>query len=533
VSGRSSVPPLPLDVPPEDDDAGVLALDPGWVLPVRVAGWARDAPNRPFLAEVTGRTATYAQAWKGVSDWAAWLQQQGVRRGDRVVSMLPASIDAVLLWLAAGCLGAVEVPVNPDLRGVFLEHALADSDPALCVVRPESETVVREGGAARLAVQVVERGWRPPRSDEQIRCLPGPEDPACVIYTSGTTGLPKGVLLSWAQFTATIGRIPRSWLSDADAVYCCHPMFHVTGRTPLLSMADVGGRVVLRERFSAGDFLDDVRAYACTSTTAYVALLLATPERDDDADNPLRIVFGSHSAALDEQFAARFDVRVLEAYGSTEAGFPIVMRTPPPDTSHRWCGRVRRGYTLRIVDAEGRDVPDGTPGELWVRPPARPLVLLEYVNAPEATASALVDGWYRTGDAVLRHSDGNVEFVDRLRDTIRRHGENISSSAVEGIVAAEPDVLECAVIGVPDPVSGQEVLLAVVPAAGVLLEPADLWARLQGQLPRYMLPSYVIVCAELPHTPTSKVRKAGLLSELDLNRAWRPTTRRGRPPACS
>jgi crotonobetaine/carnitine-CoA ligase len=533
VNGRSSVRPLPTDVPPEDDDAADLSLDPAWVLPARVAAWARDTPDRPFLVEVTGRTATYAQAWAAVADWVAWLRLCDVGPGDRVVSMLPASIDAVLLWLAAGCLGAVEVPVNPDLRGVFLEHALLDPAPALCVVRPESETVVRGGGPSGLAVQVVDRGWQPPRSEEQLGSLPAPEDPACVIYTSGTTGLPKGVLLSWAQFTATIGRIPRSWLSAEDAVYCCHPMFHVTGRTPLLSMADVGGRVVLRERFSAETFLEDVRAHGCTSTTAYVALLLAVPDRGDDADNPLRVVFGSHSAALDEQFAARFDVRVLEAYGSTEVGFPIVLRTPPPDTRHRWCGRVRRGYDLRIVDEKGRDVPDGTPGELWVRPPARPLVLLEYLNAPEATAAALVEGWYRTGDAVLRHANGDVEFVDRLRDTIRRHGENISSSAVEGVVTAEADVLECAVLGVPDPVSGQEVLLAAVPAAGVLLDPANLWARLQERLPRYMLPSYVIVCEELPHTPTSKVRKTGLLDELDLRRAWRPPRRTGRPPACS
>lgn len=122
--------------------------------------------------------------------------------------------------------------------------------------------------------------------------FPAPADPSCVIYTSGTTGVPKGVVISWAQMAASIGRIPRSWLSERDCVYDCHPMFHMTGRTPLLVMSDVGGRVVLRERFSASAFLDDFRAEGCTSTTAYVPLVLATPERDDDADNPLRVVWG-------------------------------------------------------------------------------------------------------------------------------------------------------------------------------------------------------------------------------------------------
>lgn len=526
---RINVPTDVVDVSAQDDEAGVLALEDASVLPRRIQEWARADPDRPFLVEVTGREMSYGQVWEEVRRWCSWLHELGVRPGDRVVSMLPASIDAVVLWLAVGCLRAVEVPVNPELRGDFLTHALLDPGAALCVVREESVATVRDSGVPGLRAVVVDRGTSPGEGQPQreLTELPAPSDPACVIYTSGTTGLPKGVVLSWAQFAASVGRIPRSWLSAQDAVYCCHPMFHVTGRTPLLSMADVGGRVVLRERFSAGAFLEDVRRHGCTSTTAYVALLLATAEREHDADNPLRVVFGSHNCALDEQFARRYDVHVIEAYGSTEVGFPLVLRSTPPDTEHRWCGRARRGYALRIVDADGQDVPDGSAGELWVRPPARPLMLLEYLNAPEATATAVQDGWYRTGDSVRRHPGGLVEFVDRLRDTVRRHGENISASAVEGTVTAEPDVLECAVLGVPDPVAGQELLLVVVPAPGAAVDPAELWERLTVRLPRYMLPAYVLVREALPRTPTNKVRKTGLLDELDLKLAWRPARRPG------
>jgi carnitine-CoA ligase len=515
-----------------DDDPGRIGLDPSFVLPRRVAYWARRDPGRPFLSEVTGRSLSYGETWHQVTRWARWLRDLGARRGDRIITMLPASVDAVVLWLTAGCLGAVEVPVDPGLRGTFLQHVLTSSGGRLCLVRPEFADLVRSSGASGLDVMALARQRDPvpvasTREDPAgPATLPRPEEPGCVIYTSGTTGLPKGVLLSWAQFSATIGRIPRSWLSDRDCAYCCHPMFHVTGRTPLLSMADVGGRVVLRERFSASAFLADVRAHGCTTTTAYAALMLATPAQPDDADNPLRVVFGSHPA-LDARFAARFGVRAtIGAYGSTEAGFPLLLRRPPRDKSRRWCGTPRPGYAARIVDDQGTEVADGQIGELEIRVPARPLVMLEYLGDPAATTAAFRGDWYRTGDAARRHADGQIEFIDRLRDTIRRHGENISSAAVEAVVAAEDDVLDCAALGVPDAVAGQEVALAVVPRDASAFDPAQLYERLGLRLPRAFLPTYIVICADLPRTTTSKVRKIDLAGQLDLTTAWRPARAR-------
>jgi crotonobetaine/carnitine-CoA ligase len=515
------------DPPPavrvDDDDAGAVALDPAYVLPRLVASWATTAPERPFLAEVTGRRVSYGETWAGVRRWASWLSELGIRRGDRVASILPASIDAVIFWLAAGCAGALEVPVDPALRGVFLRHVLADSGARVCLVRPEHAALVADSGVGGLEIVVVDRDACP--ADRAVLAdglrFPAPADPSCVIYTSGTTGLPKGVVISWAQMAASIGRIPRSWLSERDCVYDCHPMFHVTGRTPLLVMSDVGGRVVLRERFSASAFLDDVRTGGCTSTTAYVPLILATPERDDDADNPLRVVWGGGRLPLSARFAKRFGTHVVEAYGSTEAGFPLVLRTPPPDLRHRWIGSPRRGYALRVVGPDEAEAPDGTVGELWVRPPARELMLLEYLNQPAATAAATAGGWYRTGDAVLRHTDGTFIFVDRLRDTIRRNGENISSTAIETVISIDPAVGECAVLGVPDPIAGQAVAVVVVPSSAGC-EPALLYERLRSELPRHALPSYVILTDSLPRTPTNKVRKTELEDSLDLSRAWRP-----------
>jgi carnitine-CoA ligase len=515
------------DIPAADDDAR-CATDPARVLPRRVAWWADQTPARTFLQEVTGISLSYGAAWDRVLRWAGWLEQLGLRRGDRLITMLPASADAVLAWLAAGILGVVEVPVNPELRGGFLSHVLTDAGARLALVRPEFGPLIAGSagpdGKGAVPVVTVERGAEVPAAPATLPGYPAPADPACVIYTSGTTGPAKGVVLSWAQLGASVGRIPRSWLSHQDAAYCSHPMFHVTGRSPVVVMADLGGRVVFRERFSASAFLANVRSFGCTTTTVPSALLLATPELPDDADNPLRVAYAGHNAVLAQRFSARFGVHPVDAYGSTEAGFPMMRRWIPVACGNP-CGRLRRGYQARVVSPQGTDVPDGSPGELWIRPPARPLVMLGYLNQPAATAAAFDGEWYRTGDAVIRHPDGEFEFVDRMRDTIRRLGENISASAVETVIGADPGVAECAVLGVPDPVTGQEVLLALVPAAPGF-DPADLYARLAMQLPRYALPGYIAVCATLPKTPTNKVQKTGLLDQLDTGSAWRPPSRR-------
>jgi crotonobetaine/carnitine-CoA ligase len=292
-------------------------------------------------------------------------------------------------------------------------------------------------------------------------------------------------------------------------------------------MSDVGGRVVLRERFSASTFFDDVRRHGCTTTTVQPALVLATPERADDLDNPLRIVFGSHNPTMSRRFADRFGVLVIDAYGSTEAGFPIIRRWQC-DESEKSCGRLRRGYAARVVDTNGVDVGDGMVGELWIRPPARPLVMLSYLNQPDATAVAFSGDWYRTGDAIIRRTDGTFVFVDRLRDTIRRMGENISASEIETIADTYPQISGCAALAVPDPMAGHEVLLAVEPAGGAGLEPAELFEWLSDRLPRYMLPTYIAAIDELPRTPTGKVAKTGLAATINLATAWSAPRRSAR-----
>jgi carnitine-CoA ligase len=536
---ESSMPPQLVPRPPgqklsaEDDDAISIALDPEWVLPRRIAWWAERDPERPFLQEVTGRSVSYAEVVDGIRRWASVLRKHGIVPGDRVLSMMPPSIDGYLLWMAASCIGACEVPINPDLRGPFLEHALTDARARICFGRPEFVSVAESAGIEGLDVVAVERD-HPPTIDAVPGDIewPAPEAASCVIYTSGTTGPAKGVIVSWAQMTATIGRLPRTWFSSSDAVYCAHAMFHVTGRSPLPSMADVGGRVVMREKFSVTHFWDDIRRFGCTSTTAFAPMLLALPEAEDDQDNPLRVCFGGHDGRQRRRFSERFDVHLVEFYGSTEAGFPIGLRWHRDEADQRKdIGWLRRGYEARVVDEKGADLAAGLAGELWIKPPARNLMMLGYLGRPEQTEKALGDGWYRTGDAVIRHEDESFEFVDRIKDTIRRKGENISSSALEAAVITDSEVQDCAAIGIRDKASGQEVLLAIVAVDGSEIDLPALYDRLTELLPRYMHPAYLIAIddADVPRTPTNKIQKNRLLEKLDLDQAFQPRrTRRAR-----
>ena len=509
------------DRAPDDDDPAAVALDPGLVLPARIAHWAQVDPDRPFLVEVGGRTSTFGDVHDGVRRWAALLERVGVRAGDRVASFLPPSIDAHLVWLASASIGALEVAVNPELRGALLDHVLSDATPRVCVAGAGQRDLVPPGAATI----VVDDDPTARVAPAQIGRWPGPADTACVLYTSGTTGPAKGVLVPWGQLSATIGRIPRAWLSADDAVYAPWPMFHVTGRSPLPAMADVGGRVVLRPRLSIADFWSDIVTHGCTSTTigAVAALILETTA---PPLHPLRWVFMAPRGEVSLQVQDKFGVRVIGNYGSTELGFPILNRTLDATSAHV-AGWARPGYETRAV-ADGSDVADGAPGELWIRGPVRAVMFSGYLGV---AGDPLEDGWFRTGDLVTRRADGAIVFLDRMRDVIRRFGENISSAAVEAIVATDPEVGECAAVASPSPVCGEEVLLVVTPAPGVVLDAAALYGRLREVLPRYALPAYVAVRAALPKTPTGKVVKHALEVSASDPDVWESPAAAGRHPS--
>jgi crotonobetaine/carnitine-CoA ligase len=246
-------------------------------------------------------------------------------------------------------------------------------------------------------------------------------------------------------------------------------------------------------------------------------LLLAEPVSPSERHTPLRMAVGMGTARTDLAFQERFGVKVVSIYGSTEMGFPIVSLQVAAGTGS---GRLRRGYAGRIVGSDGQALPDGEVGELQVRAPSRDLMMRGYLAQPQATAAAFKGDWYCTGDAFVRTPDGAFRFVDRMRDTIRRFGENISSTALEALVLEDAQVGECCAVGVQSPLAGQDILLIVRPRQQQPIDPQRLYGRLAERLPRFMLPAYIDVVAELPKTANGKVRKPVFSNSAWRERVW-------------
>jgi len=514
---------------------------------------ASEHPTRPFLQEVEGVGVTYAGADAEARRWAAAYRALGVGPGDHVVSLLPTGVASVVSWLGLGWLRAVEVAANTEYRGVMLEYVLRDSGARLAVVAQRyldrlatSEAVAgldavvvpdADGPFAPLACPVIGAGSFFAAGVDapfDVTTRPEPWDTACIIYTSGTTGPSKGVLVPWGQLHASS---PLEWSTGAaeECQYVPYPMYHVAGKAPVYLMARLGGRVVLRNGFRGPAFWDDIRRHGCTVTIlagTMQGFLLQQDERSDDGDNPLRVAIMAPVIAEFERFARRFGVEIRTGFNMTEISLPLLFADGIGDA--RSCGAARQGYPgyeVRVVDEHDREVPPGTTGELVVRTAIPWTLNAGYWGKPEATATAWRNGWFHTGDAFTRDEAGHYFFVDRVKDTIRRRGENISSFEVEAIVAEHPAVAECAAVAVPAELGEDEVLVVVVRRPGGTLEPAELIRFLISRMPRFMVPRYVELTDELPKTEaTQRVRKHDLRQRGVTAAAWDREAAGTQPP---
>lgn len=517
-------------------------LDREFVLPHLIASRARSAPERPFLADVTGRSLRYGELHEAALRWAAAFSRLGVASGDRVITLFPTGFESYLAWLGCAWLRAIEVPVNTMYRGRMLAYVIRQSGARVIVVAERFLEPLAAVAAELDGVEMVvvpDLSGEPPALGARIvgpsefPCdaspraeLEGPArwDIACMIYTSGTTGPSKGVLVPWAELYQFATACPPGTLSEHDTCYAVLPTFHVGGKAALYQTAIAGGRVVLREVFSVSEFWNDVRRFGCTTTGLIgmmARLLHAQPPRPDDAENPLGLVQVAPLFPEIEDFEKRFGVRVFTGYGMTEIGAALYMTS---DERRDWqsCGRPRPGYELRIVDEHDEEVTPGEVGELVVRTD-RPWELnAGYFGMPEKTAEAWRNGWFHTGDGFRRDEHGYFYFVDRLKDAMRRKGENVSSFEVEAYVSEHPDVAEVAAIAAPSPfgLGEDEVKVVVVPRPGSGLDPKALLEFLGPRMPRFMLPRYVELAGELPKTPTMRVRKVELRERAFNARTW-------------
>lgn len=496
--------------------------------------WARLQPDKVFVSEGAGRELTYRQMRDLSARTAAGLHALGVRPGDNVVVWLPNGVDCLKVWFGINWLGATYVPINTAYRGRLLEHVLDNAGAHLIVVHADLLPRLCEVSTATLRKAVVVGGEGLPVSgvpsalelhpqtalDALETCLPAqlpevrPWDTQSIVYTSGTTGASKGVMSSYAHLHAMAGPEGFHMLAQDDRYMCNLPLFHVGGTIPVMGMLSRGASISLVSAFSTEEFWPVVRD---TQTTVVLLLgvmagfIAKRPPGPEDRDHPLRKVIIVPLAEDAQAFSRRFGVEVYTLYNMTEISTPLVSGLNPDKIGS--CGQPRAGVELRVVDENDCEVPQGGVGELIVRT-ERPWALNHgYYKNPEATAKAWRNGWFHTGDAFRVDADGTYFFVDRMKDAIRRRGENVSSFEVEAEVAAFPAVAEVAVYAVPSEIAEDEVMCAVATVTGQQLDPAELIKFLVPRLAHFMIPRYVRIVESLPKTPTQKVQKHILRSE--------------------
>ncbi len=495
------------------------------VLRYRLEEQAAASPNEIFIKMPGGVSTTYSAFHRDVVATAAGLAATGVAQGDMVASWLPNSLDTVRIWFAINWLGAVYVPINTAYKGQLLAHVLNDCGAKLLITHGDLIERLDDLALDSLETIIVATGDCPASSraatvlgasvlhGDAVALPPlkrpiEPWDVQSIIYTSGTTGPSKGVISSYAHLAAMGGRDALPMFGDDEILLVAGPLFHASGTMPVYAMLLRGATAVLLPSFSTTSFWPIVRETGATATImlgVMASFLGKEPSSADDRNHSLRTVMLVPLPDDWETFADRFGLTAYTVFNMSETSVPICSAASPPVLGT--CGVVRAGVDARIVDEHDCEVPVGNVGELILRTDAPWAMNSGYLGKPEATLAAWRNGWFHTGDAFRRDAAGNYFFVDRMKDAIRRRGENISSFEVETEILMHPDIRECAVVAVPSESSEDEVLAIVAARDGRSLDPEHLHEFLCDRLAHFMVPRYIRVLESLPRTPTEKVEK--------------------------
>lgn len=489
---------------------------------------ARTHASEVFLRFRDGEF-TFAEVDRMADRVAQGLRALGVERHDHVAMMLPNCPEFVFVVFGLARLGAVAVPVHTEYKGDLLHHVLDTSDASLLVV--DESLLDRYADIARTVpdiTRVVVRttgGTSPSLDALDVPAVPmttllehGADDPnvpvsfsdlQAIMFTSGTTGVSKGVMTPHAlALTCALDSLGyvNGW---GRTYYCPVPLFHAGGLWDgVLGALLSGSPIAIVERFSASRFWDDVRhfdANVSIGVFAMVPILLNQPPKADDRDNPLQSFYMGKSS-LDGAFYERFGAHTVETYTSTETGIPT--GSPFGQWRPGSCGQENsRRFEVRVVDEHDREVGPDQPGELVVRPRQPYVMITGYYGHWEHTTRVFRNQWFHTGDQLYRDDDGYFHFLDRMKDAIRRRGENISAFDIEQEVNLHPAVLESAAIGVPSELGEDDVKIVVVRKPHAEARPVDLVDHCRARLPSFMVPRYVEFVDGLPRTPTGKLAK--------------------------
>lgn len=505
-----------------------------WVFSEVLATQAECYGERIWIRMVDGEDLSFKQADTVANQVANLLLELNIAKGDAVAVFAPNSLEHCYAWFGITRADAVHVAVNTDYKGVFLRHVLNNSQARLIFVHGDYvERLIEIEAELEYLQELVVIGqagiaadWETKRFslrsfEEYKRCAKDApprtstyRDPACVMYTSGTTGPSKGVVMPHAHiYLFGLGTIENMYLTEEDVFYIVLPLFHANALfMQLYATLIAGAKAVLREKFSASRWIHDVTEYGATITNSLgvvIAFVLQQAPTDLDKKHQLRAIgVAPNLPEIDAQLRQRFGVKdVIGLYGMTEVNIPLYTR--PGEHRPGSCGKLwDKYYELQIVDPEtDLPLPANTVGEIVVRPKLPFGFMSGYLNMPEKTVQAWRNFWFHTGDAAHMDEEGYVYFVDRIKDCIRRRGENISSFEIEQVVTEHPAVAEVAAVALESEVPGgeDEVKVVVVRSRQVTVE--ELYEYCEQHMPRFAVPRYIEFVEAFPKTPTGKIQK--------------------------
>ncbi|MFJ2618563.1 long-chain fatty acid--CoA ligase [Glutamicibacter sp. NPDC087344] len=483
---------------------------------------------------VNGQSTSYRQLWDETRAYAGALRDQGIGESDRVAVLIPNVTDFARVYYAILSLGAVVVPIHALLKRNEISYVLDDSQASLLVC---AAPLLGEGAAGAALAGIPTLSVLADAEHESTRLedlaakadpissyLPRrPEDIATILYTSGTTGKPKGALGTHVALLEQANTLLLDTIDirRGDKIFGGLPLFHTFGQTTVLNTGlRIGAEIMLLPKFTAEGALEmlldeDIDLFFGVPTM-YVALLEAGKQRQGKPSNLRFGVSGGASLPLSvlTAFEERFGVPIYEGYGLTEtspvACFNHVGRTPRPGT----IGTPVWGVEVEIADPaypdEIRMLPRGEIGELVVRGHN---LFAGYLNRPEATAQAVVDGWFRTGDLGTKDEDDYLRILDRTKDMILRNGYNVYPREVEEVLISHPEISNAAVYGVPHDTHGQEIAAAITLEAGSMLDAPTIIAWASEQMAAYKYPRHVDIVLQFPLGPSGKILKRELVAQ--------------------
>jgi crotonobetaine/carnitine-CoA ligase len=474
-----------------------------------------------LIMSIAGTHVTFTEMRDRTCAAANVLVDNGVSRGDTVALFTATCPEWVYFWLGAARIGAVTAAVNVANKGEFLLHALRLSRAKVVVTDDERQPRVQEivGRAETVrTVQVVgdslsealtQASTEPPEATASE-----PDELAALFFTSGTTGPSKAVATTWHYLFSAAAGVAAAWeLEAGDVVWSAMPLFHLSAAPSVLAPMLHGTTTVLSATFRPSEVWDEVRACGAAGFAgagAMVSMLWNQPPDPRDSQLPLRFISAAPiSADVYRSIEKRYNAKIVTMYGMTEA-FPIAFKSVSEEGVPGTSGRVNAAYDVRIVDTGGRSLPSGTVGEIACRPKSPHVMSEGYVDAAAVGSPLMVsphEEWFRTGDLGSLDDDGNLTYVDRVKDSLRRRGENVSSVEVETTVMRHPAVLEAAAVAVPSDLGEDDILVVVTLRPDADFDHAELLDFCSTRMPYFCVPRYLEVLDEIPKNVIGRVRK--------------------------